>query len=260
MDKLLPASTGWAWVKQGFALFRRQPAELSTLFISYMFLMLALNLIPLIGAMLPLLLVPVFSMAFMQACVQVEQDKRVYPNLLLTGFRSPAFRSLLLLGTLYLLAAVLAVAASRLVDGGVFWNVMNGTVKLDAPEVRESAMPLGMLFSGLVYIPAAMGFWFAAPLIAWKEMSVAKAVFYSFFTFKNAGKAFLVYALAWFALGILLPTIASTILALIGSQTLGLFVLMPLSIVLTVVMYCSFYATYTEFFGRPHAPPAVTPE
>ncbi|QAU35738.1 BPSS1780 family membrane protein [Janthinobacterium sp. 17J80-10] len=258
MDNV-PASTGWAWVKQGIALFRRQPAELSTLFISYMFLMLALNLIPLIGAMLPLLLVPVFAMSFMQACVQVEQGQRVYPSLLLTGFRSPAFRALLLLGTLYLLAAVLAVAASQLVDGGVFWNVMNGKMKLDAPEVRESAMPLGMLFSAAVYTPAAMAFWFAAPLIAWKDMSLAKAVFYSFFTVKKAGKAFLVYALAWFFLGIILPTIASAILALIGSQMLGLFVLMPLSIVLTVVMYCSFYATYTEFFGRPYAPPEAPP-
>ncbi|RJG02214.1 BPSS1780 family membrane protein [Noviherbaspirillum sedimenti] len=259
MNKL-PASAGWLWVKQGFALFRKQPAELSTLFISYMFLMLALNLLPLIGAVLPLILVPVFAMAFMQACVHVEQGRRVYPNLLLTGFRSPAFRSLLLLGALYLLAAVLAVAASSLVDGGVFWNVMNGKLALDSPEVRESAMPLGMLFAAAVYTPAAMAFWYAAPLIAWKDMPLSKAVFYSFFAVKNAGKAFLLYGLAWFFLGILLPTVASTILALAASKTLALFVLMPLSIVLTVIMYCSFYPTYTEFFGRPYSAPEAAAE
>jgi hypothetical protein len=260
MNKL-PASAGWRWVKQGFALFRKQPAELSTLFIGYMFLMLALNLIPFIGAVLPLILVPVFAMAFMQACVHVEQGRRVYPNLLLTGFRSPAFRSLLLLGVLYLLAAVLAVAASSLVDGGVFWNVMNGKVALDAPEVRNSSMPLGMMFSALVYTPATMAFWYAAPLIAWKDMTLAKAVFYSFFAVKNAGKAFLLYGLAWFALGILLPTIVSTIFALVAGKTLAIFILMPLSIMLTVVMYCSFYPTYTEFFGRPYstAPEATEP-
>lgn len=260
MNNKLPASAGWAWVKQGFALFRKQPAELSTLFISYMFLMLALNLVPFIGAVLPLILVPVFAMAFMQACVHVEQGRRVYPNLLLTGFRSPAFRSLVLLGVLYLLAAVLAVGASSLVDGGVFWKVMNGKLMLDSPEVRDSALPLGMLFSALVYIPAAMAFWYAAPLIAWKDMTLTKAVFYSFFTVKNAGKAFLLYGLAWFALGILLPTIASTILALVAGKTLAVFVLMPLSIVLTVVMYCSFYPTYTEFFGRPYETAQETAE
>jgi len=259
MNKL-PASAGWRWVKEGFALFRKQPAGLSTLFISYMFLMLTLNIIPVIGAVLPLILVPVFAMAFMQACVHVEQGKRVYPNLLLTGFRSPAFRSLLLLGVLYLLAAVLAVAASSVVDGGVFWNVMNGKMALDSPEVRESAMPLGMLFSAAIYTPAAMAFWYAAPLIVWKDMRLAKAVFYSFFAVKNAGKAFLLYGLAWFVLGVLLPTIASTILALLASKTLALFMLMPLSIVLTVVMYCSFYPTYTEFFGRPYSTAQATAE
>src|SRR5438876_9355872 len=103
MEKL-PANTGWTWVKEGFALFRKQPAELSTLFISYIFLMLALGIIPVVGQILPLVLVPVFSMAFMQACVQIEQGKRIYPSLLLTGFRSPAFPNLLKLGGLYLLA------------------------------------------------------------------------------------------------------------------------------------------------------------
>jgi hypothetical protein len=28
-------------------------------------------------------------------------------------------------------------------------------------------------------------------------------------------------------------------------------VLLPLSIILTVVMYCSFYPTYTTLFGKP---------
>jgi hypothetical protein len=259
MNKL-PASTGWLWVKQGFTLFRKQPAELSTLFISYIFLILALNLIPILGAVLPLILTPVFSMAFLQACVHAEQGQRVYPNLLLTGFRSPAFRSLVLLGVLYPLAALVALAASSLVDGGVFWNVMNGKLAPDSPEVRNSSMPLGMLFSALVYTPAAMAFWYAPPLIAWKNMSLAKAVFYSFFAVKNAGKAFLVYILAWFCLVILLPTIASTIVALVAGKTLAVFIMMPLLIVLWAVMYCSFYPTYTEFFGRPDSPQQAAAE
>ncbi len=170
MEKL-PAKIGWIWVKEGFALFRKQPAEMSTLFMGYMFLMFALGIIPVLGQLLPLLLVPVFSMAFMQACVHIEQGKRIYPNLLLTGFRSPALRTLLTLGVLYLLAAILAVAASALVDGGVFWMVMSGQSTLDAKTVRESNMALAMLFSAAVYTPAAMAFWYAAPLATWQNMS-----------------------------------------------------------------------------------------
>jgi hypothetical protein len=256
MEKL-SANVGWLWVKQGFALFRKQPAELSTLFLSYMFLMFAFSIIPVLGQLLPLLLVPVFSMAFMQACLHVEQGKRVYPNLLLTGFRSPALRNLLILGVLYLLAAILAIAASALVDGGVFWSVMSGQATLDPKTIRGSNMTMAMLFAAVVYTPAAMAFWYAAPLTAWQNMSIGKSIFYSFFAVRRAGKAFLLYGLAWAAIGILLPTIVSTLIALLLNQAVvTVVILLPLSIVLTIIMYCSFYPTYTYIFGKPESPAA----
>ena len=251
MEKL-PAATGWLWIKQGFALFRKQPAELSTLFLSYMFLMMIITIIPLLGQLLPLVLVPVFSMAFMQACVQVEKGQRVYPNLLLTGFRSPAFRTLVMLGLLYVLAAIAAIGASALMDGGLFWNVMTGSGKVDAKAVQGSGITLAMLVAALLYTPAAMAFWFAAPLIAWQGMGLGKALFYSFYAVKRAGRAFALYGLGWAAIGVVLPLLLSTLLGqLTGSPVLMMMVLLPLSIVLTVVMYCSFYPTYTTLFGKP---------
>lgn len=250
MEKL-PAKTGWIWIKSGFALFRKQPAEISTLFLAYMFLMLAVGIIPVLGQLLPLILVPVFSMAFMQACVQIEEDKRVFPNVLLTGFRSPARKNLLLLGCLYLLAAIIAVAASVLIDGGVFWEAMTGQIPLDTKTVQESNMTLAMMFSAAVYVPFAMAFWYAAPLIMWQKMGLFKAVFYSFFAVQRETKAFLVYGLAWMLFGVLLPAIVSVIIALVvGNASITIMVLLPLSILLTVVMYCSFYSTYTHVFGK----------
>lgn len=251
MEKL-PAATGWQWIKDGFTLFRKQPAELSTLFLSYMFLMMIVTIIPLLGQLLPLVLVPVFSMAFMQACVQVEKGQRVYPNLLLTGFRSPAFKTLLLLGVLYVVAATAAIGASALIDGGVFWNVMTGTERVDAKTVQGSGITLAMLLAAALYTPAAMAFWFAAPLAAWQGMGLGKALFYSFYAVKRAGRAFLLYALGWSAVGVVLPLLISTLLGkLTGSPLLMMMVLLPMSIVLTVVMYCSFYPTYTTLFGKP---------
>ncbi|HJU71817.1 MAG TPA: BPSS1780 family membrane protein [Paucimonas sp.] len=251
MEKL-PAKTGWLWVKEGFALFRKQPAELSTLFLLYIFLMFALGIIPVLGQLLPLVLVPVFSMAFMQACAQVEQGKRVYPNLLLTGFRSPAVRPLLILGVLYLLAAVLAIAASALVDGGAFWNMMSGQAALDPKTTRDANLMLAMLCAAMVYVPAAMAFWYAAPLVAWQDMGVGKSLFYSFFAVRNATRAFLVYGLAWAALGVILPAIVSSFIALLlGTAMVAIVILLPLSLVLTVIMYCSFYSTYKSIFGKP---------
>lgn len=253
----LPATAGWLWVKEGFVLFRKQPAEISTLFLAYMFLMLAVGIVPLVGQILPLMLIPVFSMGFMQACVHIEQGKKVYPNLLLTGFRSPAFRKLLVLGLLYLLAAVLAVAASAVVDGGVFWQIMSGSKALDPETIRQSNLSTAMLCAAAVYTPAFMAFWYAAPLVAWQNMGVGKALFYSFFAVKRAGGAFLVYGLAWVLIGVVLPTLLSSIVALIfGKAFAVMIVLLSVSMTLTVVMYCSFYPTYTHVFGRPEQ---VTP-
>jgi hypothetical protein len=248
----LPARTGWLWIKGGIALFRKQPAEISTLFLSYMFLMIVLGLIPVLGQLLPLILVPVFAMAFMHACVSIEQGKRVFPNLLLIGFRSPALRRLLALGVLYTLAAFTAVTLSSLVDGGTFLKAMTSPA-FSPEEIGGSNILLAMIVAALVYVPAAMAFWFAAPLIMWQQMPVGKALFFSFFAVLRAGKAFLTYGLIW-VLSIFLPTMISTILALwFGDLSISMFILLPLSIILTVVMYCSFYPTYTAIFGQPTA-------
>ncbi|MDB5775928.1 MAG: hypothetical protein JWP38_2061 [Herbaspirillum sp.] len=247
-----PASSGWRWIKQGFAIFRKKPAELSTLFLAYMFLMLALGIVPVLGQVLPLILVPVFAIAFMQACINIENDQRVYPTLLLTGFRSPAIKSLLMLGVLYLLAAVAAIGISSVVDGGALWRAMVIRDTTTAAEIQDSNMSLAMVFAALVYLPAAMAFWFAAPLLVWQKMPLAKALFYSFFAVVGAGRAFLLYAMAWISLGVIVPALISTLVALlIGSISVTVFILLPLSIILTVIMYCSFYPTYTEIFGKP---------
>lgn len=247
------ARLGWTWIKEGFALFRKQPAELATLFLSYLFLMLGIGIIPVLGQALPILLVPVFSLAFLQACIHIEQGKRVYPSLVLTGFRSPAFVTLLKLGVLYLVAALLAIAGSSIADGGVFFKAMTGQIQLDTETVEASNMASAMMLAGVLYIPAAMALWFAAPLVAWQKMGVMKAIFYSFFAVRRHFRAFAVYVIAWMALGIFLPVITSSILAvLIGSTGIAtMLVLLPMSVVMTVIMYCSFYVSYVHVFGKP---------
>ena len=249
-----PATLGWLWIKEGFALFRKQPAELSTLFLSYFFLMIVVGIIPFFGQLLPLILIPTFSMAFMQACADVEQGKRVYPNLLLTGFRSPAFITLLKLGGLYVIAASIAISASSLIDGGVFFKAMTGQITLDAETVQGSNMSTAMLFAAAVYLPAAMAFWYAAPLITWQKMGLMQAIFYSFFSVRSAGKAFLVYGFAWIAIGVLLPVLVSGLIGLLtGKSAVTMIFLMTMSMVMTVIMYCSFYPTYTHLFAKPDA-------
>jgi hypothetical protein len=255
------AGTGWLWFREGFVLFRKQPLELCTLFISYMFLMLLISVVPLLGKFLPMMLVPAFSIGFLQACVNIEQGRRVYPMLLFTGFRSPALPTLLILGALYLAAAVLALAASSLIDDGIFWQAVMGQIDVDQKTVEQSHMTAAMLFAALVYTPFAMAFWYAAPLAVWQGMGAGKAIFYSFFAFVRAGRAFVVYMLAWaVVLGFLLPLFGTLVALLTGQISVARLVLLPLSILAVVIVYCSFYPTYVSVFGRPEPLPATDAE
>lgn len=256
--KKFPASVGWLWVKEGFFIFRKQPVELLSLFLAYLFVILSLGFIPVVGRIVSMLLVPAFSIGFMQACVNIEQNKRVFPSVLLTGFRSPVFRQLLILGVLYIFAAVLAVAASVVIDGGVLLKLMTGKAEYEK-VAKDANLSSAILFSGAVYLPFAMALWYAAPLVAWQNMSVFKSLFYSFFAVWNAAKAFLIYGLSWIAVEIA-SLVAATIVsipvaALLGKQSAAAIVVFALFIVLASVINCSFYRTYIHIFGSPTSSP-----
>ncbi|PRC93663.1 BPSS1780 family membrane protein [Solimicrobium silvestre] len=253
MNKL-PANTGWLWVKQGYQYFKQQPMEFSLLFLSYLFSVLILGFIPFLGQLLAFIFLPLFTLSFMQACREIDQGARVHPRLLLFGFRSPQVVKLLQLGMLYLIAAVTALGASTLIDDGVLWQVVTGQMELTAKNVEGTNMSAAMLFAMLIYIPALLAFWFAGPLIAWQQMPLFKAIFYSFIASVRAARAFFVYGIAWFAVGGILPTICSVLIAaIIGNPNMIFMIVMPLSMVLTIILYCSFYPSYKSIFGQADA-------
>lgn len=248
----LPAHAGWLWIKEGFALVRKQPVELLTLFMAYMLIMLMLVAIPLAGQIVAYVLTPVFTMTFMQACAEVEQGKRVHLRLLLTGFRSPALRRLLLLGLLYVIAALIASAVLVSIDKDTLLKLAEGKITIDSQEFRESRVPFAVLVSAILYTPAAMAFWYAAPLIAWKQMKIGKALFYSFFAVIKASKAFLVYGLGFIGIFFAAILVASILSLIGGGNVLVVRMLsLPLSVLIMLVLYCSYYPNYTDIFGKP---------
>ncbi|MES2257910.1 MAG: BPSS1780 family membrane protein [Pseudomonadota bacterium] len=249
MEKL-PAGTGWLWIKQGFALYRKQPGALTLLFLLYAMLNLLLGVIPLLGQVAAVVLIPVFSVAFMQACAHIDQGKRVMPALLSTGFQKPAFPNLLALGLLYLVVATLAIGLSALVDQGAFLKLMTGQLEPNSREAREANLGGAFLLTMLICLPAAMGFCFSAPLIYWQRMSIGKAIFFSFFSVLRTLKSFIVFALSLFGLTILSSQL---VLLLFGRSEIAFTMLMPLSMLLSVLMHCSFYASYRQIFGVPGA-------
>jgi len=242
------ASAGWGWIKGGFGMLRKQPGELSTMLMGYMCALLVFSLIPLIGPLLPAILMPMLSVAFMRAGAHIELGKRAMPSLLLSGFRQPVVKPLVALGFVNLVVMGLAIAIFLMVNDGTYVKVVTGELARDADEVRDSNFGMSLLSALLFYVPFGMALLFAPALVYWQKMSVGKAIFYSFFAVVRSLKAFLVFVLCWFAI-LIVP--AQLVALLFGRSSFAVILMVPLSLILTVVLQCSFYASYREIFGLP---------
>ncbi|MBB5608370.1 hypothetical protein HDE71_002693 [Janthinobacterium sp. S3M3] len=209
--------------------------------------MLAVGIIPLLGQLLPVILVPVFSVAFAQGCLNIDQGKRVLPSLLLSGFRKPAFPVLFGLGVLYIVVAIVALGISTLIDNGTLWQVVTGQLSQKEAALRPN-VSLAILLAMAVYVPAAMAFCFAAPLIYWQKVSLGKALFFSFFAVWRSLSAFLVFAASWSAISLITSQL---LVMLFGTGSIMYQLMIPLSMILTIIMHCSFYAAYRQIFGLP---------
>ncbi len=256
----LPAISGWLWIRDGFALWRRQPNELSLVFMLFIAFNLAIAVIPIIGPILMLLLRPMLATAFMSACAQVDAGDRAHPRQLFAYFRRPVFGRLVLLGFCYLMAYFLGSMI-------MYWYAGPGLVEMamkndpaavavdPAAQFRLlAAMALGFGSILLLTIPL----WFAAQLIAWQDMGIAKAVFFSFFSALRAFKAFAIYVLVWILVTLFVAINVGAILGLLQftSAAASMAIMMPCLLVLTMIGYCSCYASYVQVFGKP----TITPQ
>jgi hypothetical protein len=241
----IPAKAGWAWLKQGIGLFRKQPAALTTLLFANVLFSFAIGAIPILGQIAAVVLIPSFSMAFMQACLLIEHGQRVTPLVLLTGFRKPAVVNLCKIGLAYLaVTAVLTLIAYLLIGEG-FWRQ---AASPNVPAVIDRSDMLGVLLVAVLEIGTVIALCFASPLAFWQQMPPGKAIFYSFFAVVRSARVFLVMLMAWFAI-----FMAATVVLLMvfGNASLGRVVITWLGFLFILLLQCAMYAGYRQIFGVP---------
>ena len=245
----LPARTGWEWLKQGMGLFRKQPAALTTLLFANILFSIGLSAVPILGSVLAVVLIPSFTMAFMQACLMIENGDRVTPAVLLTGFRQPALVALCKLGLVYLAVSLLMMVITRLaIPPEVIMQMMPRPDAKTPPNVQTSHM-LALFGVFLLDVAVLVTLCFAAPLTYWKHMGPGKATFYSFFAVIRTARPFLVLLAAWFAIFFGVCIIAAL---LFGDAALGRVVLMWLIFLFVLLLQCAMYAGYRTIFGKPY--------
>jgi len=245
----LPARTGWEWLKEGIRLFRKQPAALTTLLFANTLLAIAVSAVPFVGPILMVVLIPSFSMAFMQACRMIENGERVTPAVLMTGFRKPALGGLCKVGVIYLgVFLVLTVVALAVTPESLRHLPVN--VKIE-PGAKLPFTPGDLLTAfGLMVLETVslLTLCFAAPLTYWKRMGPGKATFYSFFAVVRSARVFIALLLCWFGI---FTAVVFVIANLFNHIALAQVVTMWLMFLFILVLQCAIYVGYREIFGKP---------
>lgn len=246
----IPAKAGWSWLKQGMGLFRKQPGSLTTLLFANVLFSLLIGAIPILGQIAAVVLIPSLSMAFMQACLMIENKQRVTPAVLLTGFRKPGVKNLCKIGLAYLAVTIVLSLVAWLMIGEDFFKQ---AIKPGVAPVAAASDLLGILLIGLLQIATVVALCFAPPLALWQNMPPGKAIFFSVFAVLRSARVFVVMLLAW--LGIFMVS-AAVLMMLFGASSFGRIALTWLGFLFVLFLQCAMYVGYRQIFGVPEA---VTP-
>lgn len=270
----VPPRQGALWVRRGFAVFFQRPIAFAGLFAAFLFGVFALLLVPILGAMVLLALLPAVSLGFMIATRQVLDGSPASPRAFLLPLRSgrPRQVALLQLGAVYAAATFLIMWLADAVDGGALEALMEalpagGT----APDVVAQKLADPRLGAGLTVrlgLAALLSipFWHAPALVYWGAQTSGKALFFSTVAcWRNKG-AFVVYSLTWMAVILLFAVLANLVFALIGAVQFVAVASMPASLLFSTVFYASLYFTFAACFvddtrttAASAAEPAVSP-
>jgi hypothetical protein len=265
----VPARQGSVWARQGFRVFFKRPMVFAALFALFMFAVFVLALLPVVGPLLLLALLPLVTLAFMLATQATLAGELPTPAALFRPLRMdrPRRIAMLKLGAVYAVTTFGILGLSGLVDGGAFDALMDALPHVQTkPELVNAALADPRLGQGLLLRSAltsllSIPFWHAPALVYWGGQGCAQSLFSSTLAcWRNKG-AFTVYMLTWVSAVLLFATLGSIVFGLLGQLPLFAVAATPFSLMLTTVFYASLYFTFADCFeaAAPIAAPAPDP-
>lgn len=261
--RLIEGGRGWRWLAEGWRLFRASPGMWLALVFVYYMLMMVVSLLPVVGVVAAMVLVPGLSVGFMAASADADRGRELSVSSLFSALRSgPA--SQLTLGGVYFASIVLMLLSTALADEGALarWFLTGQRPAIEVLQSEGFLVALGL--ASLLYLPVMMLFWFAPVLAAWHAMPVGKALFYSFFACLMNWRAFMSFGLASAVVLFVVPFTALLVMMLASGGALRPAVLsfmFPFLLAMMPTLYASFYASYREIFAEvePESAPAAEP-
>lgn len=258
--RIVPARQGAVWVKMGMRTFFKQPLALSGLFFLFMAAMSVLSMVPVLGSIVALALLPAATLGLMAATQETTKGKFPMPTVLVSAFRAgqQQLRGMLVLGGLYALGFLLVMGLSALVDGGQFARLYLVGGELSTELLMQSDFEWAALAAMALYLPLSLLFWHAPALVHWHSISPVKSLFFSFVACMRNFWAFAVFGLTWLAAFLGMGLAVAIVSALLGSPQLVGALLFPMGMAMAAMFFTSLYFTFDDTFevspGDPHDP------
>jgi hypothetical protein len=256
---IVPARTGITWFREGLRTFWRQPLALAGLFFMFISIMSLASLLPYLGTVLALALLPAATLGLMAATREAAQGKFPMPAILVSAFRAgrQRARAMLVLGGLYAAGFLLVMGVSALADGGAFARLylVGGSV---TPEmVQEPTFQAAMWLAMALYLPLSMMFWHAPALVHWHDVPPAKSLFFSLVACTRNFGALTLYTLAWMALFIGVGLALMLVGGVLGRPDLIGALIFPTAMLLAAMFFSSIWFTFRDSFVADDTPAAT---
>lgn len=225
------AGQGWAWIADGFGLFKKAPGIWIALVIVLLVILVVLAFIPLLGAVATFLLLPAFTGGLMSGCRTLQGGGELELRHLFAGFDKAHAGNLILLGALAIGGWVIVMLpVIAIVGAGTLFALISGDAA--GAAAMGGSFVLAWLIATALSIPIYMALWFAPALVVLRGMTAVAAIKESFLGCLKNILPFLVYGIVLVVLGI------------VAAIPLGLGWL-----VLGPVVIASVYVGYRDIFG-----------
>jgi hypothetical protein len=249
--RIVPAHHGARWLAEGWRLFRKAPFVWLAALMGAAAVLLVVVPIRLVGAPLFAILTPALWAALMAVARAVAGETANPRDSARELLR--AARPLALLGAIYLLANVTAVAATMPFGEGLLagWMLFG---QAPSPEAQVSpAFLVDVILALLFYLPAMLAFWFSPMLAAWQRMGAAKALFFSIAACFLCWRAFSVYgivaALVFLAVSSVISIVSAVLVEGLGlAPGAATVVALPVFVAYVGTLVASVYACYRDVF------------
>jgi hypothetical protein len=191
----------------------------------------------------------VLSVTVMNGCRAVDRNLPVAVDIVWSGFKRN-LPNLLRLGAVYLLCEI-AIALILVLGFGASFGEIVGTsvVEGERPPGGQALPPILFVALGLT-VPLILAFWFAPILVAWHDVGVVKAVFFSAVAVLRNWTAFFVYGASAVLISSLIPSVFGLLGGAGGAMaTISMLAaLMVLAFVLMPTLFASIYVSYRDVF------------